>query len=54
MLPPGVDHWPVGVTLVVQPTLQAHMNIAALISAVAALALVALFAYWLIPAIPPD
>ena len=49
VFPPGVDHWS-GVTLVMQPPLQAHMSIAGLLSAVAALALVALFAHWLTPA----
>jgi peptidoglycan/LPS O-acetylase OafA/YrhL len=51
VFPPGVDHWPVGVTLVMQPPLQAHMSIAVLLSAVAALALVALFAQWLVPVV---
>lgn len=46
VFPPGVDTWN-GVMLVMQPPLQAHMNLAALLSAVAALALIALFAHWL-------
>jgi hypothetical protein len=53
VFPPSMDNWD-GVVLVMQPPLQTHLNLAALLAAVAAVALVALLANWLTSSPPED
>lgn len=53
VFPPGVDHWR-GVTLVMQPPLQAHMNIAVYIIGSLAVIAVTMLAHELLGLAPED